>query len=289
MRIYQVVTCAVRPDCTGPAVAPIPKDEWEAAVTSEILVYGAKTCEDTAIARSRLQALGVRYREHDVDDDPAALARAVGLVGHRVTPTIVFGDGRTMVTEPSIERLDELVRADGWQIAPPSARQVQGALAERPIPLRTLSLAGGGELSLEAWRGRHAAAVLFAHDASCRACHGYAKQLARQADAMRDWDARPLVVVRDTGEAARHWADELPEGTLLLADPGSAWTRAVQPLFSEEPDDVLLLVLDRYLAPRVLSVAGEAGGLVGPAEVTDWLRFLALECPECGNDVRWPE
>jgi glutaredoxin len=264
-------------------------DRREAGMPAEILVYGARTCEDTAIARSRLQALGAPFRELDVDDDPAALARVVALEGHRVTPTIVFGDGRTVVAEPSIETLDELVRADGLPVEPPAPRQVHGALADRPIPLRTLSRAAGGELTPEAWRGRYATAVLFAHDAACLACHGYAKQLARQADPMREADALPLVVVRDAPEAAGHWAEELPEGTQLLADPGGAWTHAVQPLIAADPGDVVLLVLDRYAAPRVVSVAGEAGGLAGPAEVTEWLRYLALECPECGNDVRWPE
>ena len=255
---------------------------------SEILVYGARTCEDTAITRSRLQALGVPYRELDIDEDPAALARVVALEGRRVTPTVVFGDARTVVAEPSIEQLDELVRADGRSIAPPPASEIQGPITDRPIPFRTLALAGGGELSLEAWRGRHAAAVLFAHDAACLACHGYAKQLARQAGPMQDADALPLIVVRDTPEAARHWAQELPEGTWLLADPVGAWAQSLRPMLGADPGGVLLLVLDRYAAPRVVSAAAEAGGLAGPAEATDWLRFLALECPECGNDVRGP-
>ncbi len=255
----------------------------------EILVYGAKTCEDTAIARSRLGALGVPFREIDVDEDPAALARVVELEGHRVTPTIVFRDGRTVVTEPSVERLDELLRADGWAIEPPTAVQLHAPATERPIPLRTLPRAGGGEFSLGTWRGTSAVAALFAHDAGCLACHGYAVQLARQADAMREHDGLPLVVVRDSPEAAGGFAAGLPAGVLVLADPGALWTDSVRPPFGAGPADVMMLVLDRYLAPRAVSVAPEAGGLIGPASATDWLRLLALECPECGNDVRWPD
>jgi len=81
----------------------------------------------------------------------------------------------------------------------------------------------------------------------------------------------------------------MPAGALLLADPEGGWKRAVQTALSVEQDGVLLLVLDRYAAPRAVSAAAEAGGLIGPAEATDWLRFLALECPECGNDVTWPD
>lgn len=258
-------------------------------MASEILVYGAKTCEDTAIARSRLQALGLPFRDLDIDDDPAALARVIELEGHRVTPTIVFAGGRAVVAEPSVETLDDLARAYGSPIEPPAPREIHGALADRAIPLRTLPRATGGQLSLEVWRGRTAAAVFFAHGAACLACFGYAKQLVRQAGPMEEADARPLVVVRDPPEAARHWAAELPEEALLLADPGGAWASAVGRLFAVEPDAVFLLVLDRYLAPRAISSASEAGGLAGPIAAVEWLRYLALECPECGNDVRWAD
>lgn len=258
-------------------------------MAGQILVYGAKTCEDTAIARSRLQALGVGFRELDIDADPVALATVIELQGHRVTPTVVFGGGQAVVSEPSVETLDDLVRVYGPPIEPPGLREIHGTLADRSIPLRTLPRAAGGQFSLEAWRGGSAAAVFFAHGADCLACYGYAKQLARQAGPMEEADARPLVVVRDSPQAAREWATELQEGTLLLADPGGAWAGTVGPLFAVERDAVFLLVLDRYLAPRAISSASEAGGLVGPVAAIEWLRFLALECPECGNDVRWAD
>ena len=77
-----------------------------------IEVLGAVTCEDTAIVRSRLDALGVAYRYRDVDDEPAALDRIQALNGgHRITPTVVVGD--MAVAEPTLEALGELVAAAG--------------------------------------------------------------------------------------------------------------------------------------------------------------------------------
>lgn len=74
----------------------------------EITIHGARTCEDTAIDRLRLQALGIRFREAAIDADAAGLVRVPALEG-RVTPTIVVGDESTAITEPSIEQLEAMV------------------------------------------------------------------------------------------------------------------------------------------------------------------------------------
>ena len=120
-------------------------------------------------------------------------------------------------------------------------------------------------------------------------CDPCAEELGRQADAMRDADGIPIVVVPDETEAAQAWAAEMPAEALILADPGGAWIDAVKASVGGSPDGVMLLVLDRYVAPRAVSIAAEAGGLIAPLEATEWLRFLALECPECGGEVAWPD
>lgn len=260
----------------------------EARTARDVVVYGAATCEDTAITRSRLRALRVPFREVDIDADPDGLARVLALEGHRVTPVVV-GEGGDALAEPSIEALEERLRAAGATFSPPAAVQLRGPLTDRPIPLRTLPDAAGNAFALDAARGRRATALFLAHDAGCLACHGYARQLALQADAMRDVDAQAVIVVADAFERVRAWAAEMPPGAVLLADAGAGWRRAIEASLSLEGDGVLLLILDRFAAPRAVSRGDEAGGLLGPAEATDWLRFLELECPECGNDVRWPE
>lgn len=255
---------------------------------SRVVVYGARTCEDTAITRSRLVALNVRFREIDIDADADGLARVIALEGRRVTPTVVIGDGEAVVAEPTIERLEEVLRSGGHELGPPSARQIHGSVDDRPIPLTTLSSASGRRFSFEELRGRRQAAIFFAHGTGCLACQGYARQLVGQADAMRDADGIPIVVVPDETEAAQAWAAEMPAEALILADPGGAWIDAVKAIVVGSPDRVMLLVVDRHVAPRAVSIADEAGGLIAPLEATDWLRFLALECPECGGEVAWP-
>ena len=254
-----------------------------------LTVYGSATCEDTAITRSRLHALGVPFRDVDIDAAPDGLDHVLALNGgRRVTPTLVVEGDDLVAAEPSIERVDGLVARAGYPIVPPRAVQFHAPRTGRPVPFLSVPTARGERFSLAEWRGRRQAVLFFAHPATCLACLGYATQLARQAEALAEADARPLVVVAGEAAEAADWRSELPPAVTLLADPAGAWRRRVAGDLGAAPDDVLLLVLDRYCAPRAGSVAGEAGGLLGPGEATEWSRFVTLDCPECGGEVPWP-
>ena len=56
-----------------------------------LLIYGTATCEDTAVTRSRLRALGVPYREIDVDLDSRARDQLSELVGVETRPPTSSG------------------------------------------------------------------------------------------------------------------------------------------------------------------------------------------------------
>jgi mycoredoxin len=260
-------------------------------VTERITVYGAATCEDTAITRSRLDALGVAYRYVDIDADAAAATEVARLNdGDRITPTVVREAKGTIeehVAEPSIERLDALARATGAAIERPSGQQLHGPVITCAIPFRTLATATSGTFSLASLRGRRAAVLFFSHDPTCLACFGYAKQLVAEAPAMDDADAEPIVVPE--ADDMGGWLHELPAGTRLLADPGGVWRAEVARAIERPPDELLLVVVDRFGAARVTSSAAEAGGLVAPSEATEWLRFVALDCPECSGEIAWPD
>ncbi|HEY3524396.1 MAG TPA: redoxin domain-containing protein [Candidatus Limnocylindrales bacterium] len=257
-----------------------------------LTVYGAATCEDTAITRSRLEALGVPYRYVGIDEDAGGAAEVARLNGRRVTPTIVRAAAGLIAefdAEPAIERVDAFARATGAPIEPPRGRQLHGQVITRAIPFGTLERTGGGTFSLASLRGRRAGAVFFSHPPTCLACFGYAKQLARETPSFDEADADPIVVVRGSIEEAAAWTDELPAGTTLLADPDAAWRRDVGRAIECPADGVLLVVVDRFAAPRVVSAATEAGGLAAPSEATSWLQFVALDCPECCGEIAWPD
>ena len=253
-----------------------------------LLMYGSATCEDTAVTRSRLRALGIPYREIDVDLDPAARHELSELGGGQPsTPTLVFGDRALIAVEPSLQELDDLLSAAGYAVESPVAVEYHGSRASLPIPFGSLPEVSGGRFSLESIGGRLQAVIFFAHGAMCLACYGYAKRLASQRAALTDAGAIQIIVVGSEPEAASSWRHEIAEDVVILADVAGTWKSAVTGRLDEPPGQAALLIVDRFAAPRAGSFAPEAGGLIAPAEATGWLRFLALECPECGGEIPW--
>jgi mycoredoxin len=253
-----------------------------------LVIYGQTTCEDTAVTRSRLNALGVPYREIDIDLDPDARDQLLELGGGRLsTPMLVFGDRTLIAVEPSPRELDELLSAAGYVVEPPAAVAYHGSVASRRLPLRTLPQVAGGDFSLESISGRLQAAIFFAHGSTCLACYGYAKRLARQREALAEERAIPIVVVGSELAAASSWLHEIRGDIVILADAANAWKSAVIGALDEASGQTAMIVVDRFAAPRAGSFASEAGGLIAPAEATDWLRFLALECPGCEGELPW--
>lgn len=264
-----------------------------ARASHPLVLYGSPSCEDTALVRSRLVVLGVPFEEIDIDADPVAAERVVNLNGGlRITPTLVAGGGPA-IAEPSIRGLEEWLAAAGHRIAPPAATRYFGRVAESPITARALPRVGvegaGGTDSIARWRGRRQVVVFFAHDGACLACWGYAKQLARLRRSLADVETEPAIVVADEPARAARWLHELGSDVVVLADEGGAWKGDVAEGVGADSTGTLLLVLDRFGAPRVGSAAAEAGGLVDPTEVVEWSRWLTLECPECAGELPWPD
>ena len=87
-----------------------------------ITIYGATDCDDTQRTRERLQALGVPFREVNIDYDPeaACLVRVIN-GGNQSTPTVVIGSGRfkRVITEPTNAEIDCLAAEAGYSV--PSA------------------------------------------------------------------------------------------------------------------------------------------------------------------------
>lgn len=250
-------------------------------------ILGAATCEDTAIVRSRLEALGVAYAYHDVDRDPAALTRVRALNdGHRVTPTVIAGEDVT--AEPTLERLGDTLAAMHITSKVAEPVQLHGDVTSRAIPLRTRPNETGSPFDLATLRGRRQVCLFLAHDHACQACFGYARQLAGHVPALDAANASLAVVGCAAPEALDEWRHGLPPEATLVADPDGAWHAAIESHLGFVPGSASLVLLDRFLAPRVVASAAEAGGLPDPTAAISWLEFLELECPECSGELPWP-
>lgn len=85
-----------------------------------ITIYGATDCDDTQRTRERLQALGIPFREVNIDHHPEAERFVVFINGgFRSTPTVVVGEGkrRLLVTEPSDEEIDAFAHEAGYAVS----------------------------------------------------------------------------------------------------------------------------------------------------------------------------
>jgi hypothetical protein len=257
-----------------------------AARSRPVEVLGRDTCEDTAITRSRLAALGVPFTYRDADADPGTAARLRAIHdGSLVTPTVLV-DGEVVATEPSVDRVDALAAEAGHAASPPAATQLHPPHTEAAVPLARVPAGLIDTPGRNRWTPRQLA-VLLPHAADCLACFGYGRQLAGRSDELAEVDTDVAIVVPGHGEP-HHWRRaELPGATLLRDGPG-AWRAELAERLPVPADGALVLVLDRFLAPRAFSAADDAGGLIAPAEVVAWHALVVLDCPECSGELPWP-
>ncbi len=82
-----------------------------------LTLYGATLCDDTERTRQRLNALGIPFKEVNIDHDHEA-ERFVLFInrGYRSTPTLVFSEDKLkiVVTEPTDGELDQMLIQAGY-------------------------------------------------------------------------------------------------------------------------------------------------------------------------------
>ncbi len=245
-----------------------------------VTVYGSETCEDTALARDHLRALDIPFASRYRETDPAV----EDIIKHRnrgnvITPTIVFGNDEIVLAEPSLEQLEEALRAAGHEFQPIGAAQFR-TLADLPAPDFGLFTTDGRPFELGSLRGRRKSVLFLAHGPDCRVCQGYTRQLAARREEWDEHETLLLLLVEGQMEQARAWAGEFAGGYSALADADGEVKRRYADYFSSDPLGVMLLVLDAYTAPRAGSFAEDAGGLITPGDAVEWMRLLGAECPE---------
>lgn len=254
-------------------------------MTLGITIYGSHTCDDTAFVRDRFKALDIPFLEHDREDDPgveSVLEKASP--GSPRTPTIVFGKDDLVLVEPSVRELEDALTRAGYEFHAPQGVQFGSLLSSRVSPDFRLPSSNGEMLDLMQLRGSRRAVLSFGHDEACRVCQGYARQLMRMRGAFDEAEARLLFVLQADAEKARRWSEEFAGRSETLADSNASVKVKYVDYFSSSLgahlEGTMLLVLDRFTAPRVGLYAREAGGQLAPDEAAKWLELLECECDE---------
>lgn len=150
---------------------------------------------------------------------------------------------------------------------------------ERLPDLRLPSAAGGAPVALVPPGGRRVPIVLAVHAADCVVCRSAAQALAAVDAELREWDAHVVIVVPgDVGQAVR-FAQGAGLPFPVLADaPRAQWTRLGM-------EGAAAVVTDPWGEVRMRHVAGAAHDLPSAAELVDWARFVAMQCPECEGEA----
>jgi peroxiredoxin len=157
----------------------------------------------------------------------------------------------------------------GVMTAPTAALAAGGRL-----PALRLPRVGSGETVEVRGDRRNPSMILFAHSAECAECRDYVEALIEQPDAFGVWGGRLLVIVPGTA-GTQNYPTSATFPVHLLVDEGSEFARRCG------MEGGGLLVADAWGEVHYAIYTGESHDLPTPAEVEEWLKFLAIQCPEC--------
>ncbi len=157
--------------------------------------------------------------------------------------------------------------------------EIRAQPVERLPDLRLPSVPDGAPVPLVPPGGRRVPVVLAVHAADCAECLAYARRLAAADAELREWDARVVVVVPGGVGDAMRFAAGAGVPFAVLADEGRRlWARMGM-------DGAAALVADPWGEVRMRHAAGAAHDLPAIAELVDWTRFVAIQCPECEGEA----
>ena len=88
-----------------------------------------------------------------------------------------------------------------------------------------------------------------------------------------------IVVVPAPPDQAIRIVDDAAQSFTVLADPDR--TLAARLGISAPA----VIIADQYGEIHLAAPAGDAHHLPHPAEIVDWLRYLAIQCPECQGEA----
>lgn len=148
---------------------------------------------------------------------------------------------------------------------------------QRRLPNLALPRAPGGEPCPLRPPVRRSPVLVLVHGAGCAACVEYVARLQAEAGRIEEWNGRPLVIAPE--ELARAGDIGARTGLPVLADP----ERRLGAALSVGPPAVV--VADRWGEVHEVHEAGEEHRFPEPDAVVSWLRYLAIQCPECQGEA----
>jgi hypothetical protein len=135
----------------------------------------------------------------------------------------------------------------------------------------------GGPINLGSGHGPRALVTL--HSSTCAACRHYVRgDLASSADRIAEWGGRLAIVVPGQVESAKEFAKTPVDGMQFLTDPQGRVASG----------KAMVVITDEWGEVYFVADAGLDHDFPTAVDVRDWIRFLAIQCPECeGPEGAW--
>ena len=155
--------------------------------------------------------------------------------------------------------------------------EIRAPSTERLPDLRLPSATGGAPVPLVASGGRAVPILLCVHHAECAGCRAWVQAVAGAEAELREWEGRALVIVPAAVDEAARFAEGMPF-PVLADEARKLWARMGM-------EGAAVVVADPWGEVRYRQVAGAAHDLPSAAELVDWARFVAIQCPECEGEA----
>jgi len=160
-----------------------------------------------------------------------------------------------------------------------NARERELKLGTRRLPdVKLPSAPGGSPMPLRP-PGRVSPVLVLVDGVECEPCRAWLGRLAAASADIGEWDGCVVVVVPASPDRAIRIADDAAKHFTVLADPDHA---VAARLGISAP---ALVIADQYGEIHHAAPAGGAHVFPDPADVVDWLRYLAVQCPECQGEA----
>ncbi|MGH7580504.1 MAG: hypothetical protein ACREM9_10065, partial [Gemmatimonadales bacterium] len=145
------------------------------------------------------------------------------------------------------------------------------------LPAVSLPSAPAGAM-VDLRRGRGPRVVVALHSAVCEECRRYVRaELAAHMGALTEWGGHLLVVVPGVLESAADFPELTPD-VQVLGDPELTFASG----------DAIVAVADEWGEVYFAAIAGAEHAFPTPEEITEWVRLIAIQCPECeGPEGEW--
>lgn len=146
------------------------------------------------------------------------------------------------------------------------------------LPEITLPTLEGGIATPVRRPGRGSSIILVLHALHCPECASHLAEVFGRRGELDEWDGRVLVVVREEGSATATAIGTGGAFPSLLDSRDSLASR----LGVETPATI---VADQWGVVHERHSAGAKHDFLPVDELVEWVRYLAIQCPECEGEA----